>query len=188
LLELVDIVRRLVDGETVDVAGEFFDLRDAHVGRSVQDRLPILVGGNGERLLEHAGRHVDVVGLQGLGRTLADGHRHEVRWSVAHLERQLEQIRRGAGDRMNQVELNALVQHVEITSDRSGALDRVCAGVDGLDRAAAEVMPYLLVGSVAEIVEQLHELRRRWGISYFTVRDGDAFAPVVAAVRGTTST
>ena len=49
LRELVEIVCRLVDGETVDVAGEFFELRGAHVGRSVQDRLPILVGGSGER-------------------------------------------------------------------------------------------------------------------------------------------
>lgn len=96
LMELVEIVRRLVDGDTVQLAGEFFDLRSAHVGRSAQEHLPILVGGNGDRLLQHAGRHADIVGLQGLGRTLADGHRHEVLWSVEHLDRQIEQIRLGA--------------------------------------------------------------------------------------------
>ena len=182
LRELVDLVRRLLDGETVDASGRFFELRATHVGRSAQDRLPILVGGNGQGLLEHAGRCADIVGLQGLGRTLADGHRHEVRWSVDHLDRQIEQIRLGTGASMEHVELNALVQHVEITDDRSAALDRICARVNGLDRAAAEVTPYLLVGSVDEVATHLHEVRERWGISYFTVRDGDAFAPVLAAL------
>jgi probable F420-dependent oxidoreductase len=183
LMELVEIVRRLVDGETVEVTGGFFDLRGAHVGRSAQEHLPILVGGNGDRLLQHAGRHADIVGLQGLGRTLADGHRHEVLWSVEHLDRQIEQVRVGAGDRMDQVELSALVQVVDVTDHRSAALDRICAGTNGLDRAAAEVTPYVLVGSVEEIVAQLQEARRRWGISYFCVRDGDRFAPVLTAVH-----
>lgn len=183
LMELVEIVRRLVDGETVEVTGDFFDLRGAHVGRSAQEHLPILVGGNGDRLLQHAGLHADIVGLQGLGRTLADGHRHDVLWSVEHLDQQVEQIRVGAGDRMPQVELSVLVQIVEVTEHRSAALDRICASVEGLDRGSAEVMPYLLVGSVEEIVAQLHEVRRRWGISYFSVRDGEGFAPVLTAVR-----
>lgn len=183
LSELVEIVRRLVDGETVEVTGGFFDLRGAHVGRSAQAHLPILVGGNGDRLLQHAGRHADIVGLQGLGRTLPDGHRHEVLWSAEHLDRQIEQIRNGAGDRMEDVELSALVQIVDITDHRSAALDRICARVEGVDRAAVEETPYVLVGSVDEIVAQLHEARRRWGISYFCVRDGERFAPVLSAVR-----
>ena len=51
LRELVEIVRRLVDGETVDVVSEFFELHQAYVGRARQQRLPVLVGGSGAQLL-----------------------------------------------------------------------------------------------------------------------------------------
>ena len=39
--------------------------------RSMQDRLPILVGVNGTAALAHAARHADIIGLMMLGRTLA---------------------------------------------------------------------------------------------------------------------
>ncbi len=78
LAEQVEIVRALLDGETVDHDGAYHRVEGAIVDRSVQERLPILVGGNGAALLTHAGAHADIVGLQGLGRTLEDGHRHAV--------------------------------------------------------------------------------------------------------------
>ena len=40
------------------------------VGRPVQERVPLLVGGNGASLLGAAGELADIIGLQGLGRTL----------------------------------------------------------------------------------------------------------------------
>ncbi len=185
LIEAVEVVRRLVDGETVTVDGEFFRLGGAHVGASVQQRLPILVGGNGATLLEHAGRHADIVGLSGSGRTLDDGHRHEVHWTLEYLDRQIEQIRRGAGDRFDQIELNALVQRVEVTDDRNASLDAMCAHVPGLNRSDAGSVPYMLIGTIDEIVEQLYGARQRWGISYFVVRDLDTFTPVLHALRQT---
>lgn len=45
------------------------------------------------------------------------------------------------------------------------------------------MLPYLLVGSVDEIVAQLDGVRQRWGITYFTIRDGDTFEPVLRALR-----
>lgn len=183
LMECVEVLRRLLDGQTVDYDGEFFRIRNAHVGHPVQERLPLLVGGNGSALLRHAGAHCEIIGLQGLGRTLEDGHRHDVRWSTDHLERQIEQVRSGAGDRFEGIELNALVQTVDVTDDPEAAIRAICERVDGLTREDANAIPYLMIGTVNEIVEKLHRCRERWGISYFVVRDLDAFAPVVRAVR-----
>jgi hypothetical protein len=44
--------------------------------------------------------------------------------------------------------------------------------------------PFVLVGSVAEIVARLHERRERWGYSYYTVQQPAAheFAAVLAAL------
>src|SRR4051794_21636571 len=47
---------------------------------SVQERVPLLIGGGNPRLLRWAAGHADLIGLTGLGRTLEDGHMHETRW------------------------------------------------------------------------------------------------------------
>jgi len=42
----------------------------------------------------------------------------------------------------------------------------------------------VLVGSTDQIVDKLGRLRDRLGTSHVVVRDVEAFAPVVAALRG----
>lgn len=181
LAEQVEIIRALLDGETVDHDGQHHQIRGASVDRSVQDRLPILVGGNGAALLSHAGAHADIIGLQGLGRTLEDGHRHTVKWTVDHLDTQLEQVRSGAGQRFDRLEFNALVQVMSVTDDRAGATAALVDRVDGLTASDAANTPYVLIGTVDEIVSKIERCRDRWGITYFTVREVESFAPVIAA-------
>lgn len=183
LNETVEILRALFDGGTVDFDGEFHHVERAHIDRPVQHRLPILVGGNGDALLAHAGAHADIIGLQGLGRTHDDGHSHEVKWSVAHLDAQIEQVREGAGARFADLEFNALVQMAQITDDREAALTKVCERVEGLSMDDASATPYLLIGSVDEIVMHMLTCNQRWGINYFAVRELDDFEPVLRAVR-----
>jgi hypothetical protein len=45
------------------------------------------------------------------------------------------------------------------------------------------VTPYLLVGSVDEIVLHMATCDERWGIGYFVVRELDEFEPVLRALR-----
>ncbi len=153
------------------------------VGRPVQDRVPLLVGGNGARLLGAAGELADIIGLQGLGRTLEDGHRHEVKWTASHLDDQIAQVRAGAGDRFADLELNALVQVFSITDDREAGLREITDPWPTLSIDDASVIPYLMVGSIDEIVGHVHACRERWGITYFVVRALDEFAPDPRRVR-----
>jgi len=185
LAEQVEIIRALLDGETVDHDGVHHQLRGASVDRSVQDRLPILVGGNGVNLLGHAGAHADIVGLQGLGRTLEDGHRHDVKWTAEHLETQLAQVRAGAGER--KPELNALVQVMEVTDDAAAATAALAGRVDSLIASDVVEAPYALIGTVEEIVAKIERCRDQWGITYFTVREVEKFTPVIAALRSSIS-
>ena len=153
------------------------------VGRPVQDRVPLLVGGNGATLLGAAGEIADIIGLQGLGRTLEDGHRHEVKWTAAHLDDQIGQVRAGAGDRFADLELNALVQFFSITDDREAGLREITDRWPTLSIDDASVIPYLMIGSIDEIVGHVHACRDRWGITYFVVRALDDFAPILDAFR-----
>jgi probable F420-dependent oxidoreductase len=183
LAESVEIIRGLLDGDVVDHDGEHYRVNGARIDRAAQERLPILVGGNGAALLAHAGGHAEIIGLQGLGRTLEDGHSHDVKWSTAYLDEQIEQVRAGAGARFGDREFNAMVQWVRITDDREAALAEVLDQVDGLTIEDAASTPYLLVGTVDEIVQHMTTCNERWGISYFAVRELDDFEPVLRALR-----
>jgi probable F420-dependent oxidoreductase len=183
LAESVEILRGLLDGETVSFAGEHYHLEDVRTMRALQPHVPIMVAVNGKRALAHAARHADIIGLFGLGRTLADGLRHEVRWEAERLDRTVAHIWDQAGERADRLELNALVQSTVVTSDRSAAVEEVVGRIEGLRVEDARVTPFLAIGSHAEIAEHLRECRRRWGISYFTVRELEAFAPVIALLR-----
>ncbi|HET6953673.1 MAG TPA: LLM class flavin-dependent oxidoreductase [Acidimicrobiales bacterium] len=83
MIELINATQALLRGTPVSHRGTNFTLANAVLAdpRPVRDPIPLMVGGNGTRVLHFAAQHADVVGVTGLGRTLADGHRHEVDWS-----------------------------------------------------------------------------------------------------------
>ncbi|MDT5032436.1 MAG: hypothetical protein QOC94_2607 [Actinoplanes sp.] len=127
----------------------------------VQERVPLLFGGGNSRLLRWAAAHADVIGLSGLGRTLADGHSHEVRWRGAEIDAQVELA---AGK-----PIEALVQQVEITDD-AGAFYAAKAAELAMPESELRAAPYLLAGTTDEIVDAVREHGRRWGITRFAVR------------------
>lgn len=175
------ILRSLLDGETVNWRDEFYDLADAAILPPLQEHLPILVGGGGRPLLTHASQHADIVGLTGAGKPLADGYRLTVKWEPWRLDEQVTVIGDAAGDR--DIEINALVQRVSITNDRERDARELADEVEGLSVDDALATPFLALGTVDEIVAQLQAARERWGITYFVVRDAEAFAPVIAALK-----
>lgn len=183
LAESVEILRRLLDGERVDHHGEHYRLSGLATIEPGQHHVPILVGVNGRVALAHAARHADIIGLTMLGKTLPDGNAHAVRWAPERLDASVAFIAEEAGERAEHLELNALVQAVVITDDRRKAAEELSAGVPGLEVDHALSTPFLALGTHDEIAEHLLACRARWGISYYVVRDIEAFAPVIDALR-----
>jgi probable F420-dependent oxidoreductase len=181
--EAVEILRALLDGERVSYRGDHYRLDDAATVAPLQEHVPLLVGVNGRRALAHAVRHADIVAPTMLGQTRSDGQHHEVRWEAARLDETVEWMRREASGRWNAIELHALVQAVVITEDRHGAAGAIAERV-AIDAADALSTPFLCLGTHAEIADHLLDCRERWGFSYFSVRDVEAFAPVIARLHG----
>ena len=183
MCEAVEIIRRLFDGDTVSFSGAHYQLRGVRIRSALQSRLPILVGVNGRKALAHAARHADTIGLTMLGRTLDDGQRHETRWEVDRLDRTVAFIKEEANGRSTPLGLHALVQAVIVTDDRKSAAEH--ASRSGWTPSVDDALrtPFLAIGTHAEIAEHLLACRKRWGINYFTVRDIDAFAPVIQGLR-----
>lgn len=182
LAESIEIVRGLLDGQTVTFDGEHHHIAAATTQRSLQERLPIMAGVNGKAALAHAARHADIIGLMMLGRTLADGHRHEVRWQADRLDATVAHIRANEPSGTS-VELNALVQVVDVTDDADAARHALVEEVAGLSLDDAATTPFLAIGTHDEIAAHLLRCRERWGISYYSVREIDAFVPVIERLR-----
>ncbi len=184
LAESTEILRQLLDGDSVTFAGEHYNLKDVRTLRSRQDHVPLLVGVNGKRALSHSARHADIIGLTMLGRTLEDGQRHEVRWEAEKLDAAVDHIREQAEERWERLDLNVLVQSVVVTSDRRAAAEEQARrSRGGLSVEDALSTPFLALGTHDEIAEHLVACRDRWGISYFSVRDPSSFAPVIQRLR-----
>jgi hypothetical protein len=76
-----------------------------------------------------------------------------------------------------------LVQAVVITDDRQRVAHKLASQIPGLRSDDALVTPFLALGTHDEMAQHLLMCRDRWGISYFSVRDIGAFAPVIERLR-----
>lgn len=186
MIELIDTTRALLRGETVSHAGRHITLDGAALAgpRPVGDRVPLLVGGNGARVLRFAGTHADVVGLTGAVRTLPDGHQHEVDWSPSGLRRIVDLVATAATAAERQPEIDALVQHVEITDDRAEAAARLAADATGASVDDILTAPFIWLGTVEEIRDQLLAHAANLGIRRYTVRAGALAAARAISRRG----
>ncbi|MFB1296000.1 TIGR03621 family F420-dependent LLM class oxidoreductase [Mycobacterium sp. pW049] len=172
LVESVTIIRSLLAGEPVDMDGAHYQVR-AQAGEilAVPDReVPILIGGNGTRVLELAGRVADIVGFAGIS------HNHDAtRVRLSHfdgpgLSDRIAVVREAAGDRFVDIELNALIQAVVVTDNRRKSAQDLGEAFDA-DPEALLSSPFLLIGSHEQMAEQLVARRDEFGISYWTVFD-----------------
>jgi probable F420-dependent oxidoreductase len=172
LEQVTDAVARLLTGEEVTVAGPHVRAAGARLTepRPVQDRVPLMVGGAGARVLAHAAAVADVVGVTGMGRTRADGHRHDVAWSESELERSFGALRAAIAAAGTAPAIEALVQHVEVTDDRRAAAERRAGLIGGVEPDDLLDVPYVWIGTVDQIVDQARRHRERWGVDRYVVR------------------
>ena len=173
LIESVNVIRLLLAGEPVDVDGAHYCVR-AEAGALVAAPgvpVPLLIGGNGTRVLQLAGRVADISGFGGFS------HNHdatEVRlthFDAAGLDDRIAVVRDAAGDRFDAIELNALIQAVVHTHDREASASELAATFGGISPELVLDSPFVLIGTHEQMAESLAERQRRFGVSYWTVFD-----------------
>jgi probable F420-dependent oxidoreductase len=190
LAESVTIIKSLLKGDPVSFAGRHYRVTGHTIAPppAQKPHPPILIGGNGRRLLTLAAQEADIVGFSGLTFRQGGAAPPDLSaWRVTGVDERIQRVREAAGDaRFAQLELNALVQLVVVTDDRRQTAEELAGRWPQLTPEEILQSPYVLIGTVDQMVEQLRAHRDRWGISYYVVHEPylDEFAPVVARLAG----
>lgn len=172
LIEAVEVIRPLLAGEAVDVDGAHYCVR-ADAGRLVaapEVGVPLLIGGNGTRVLQLAGRVADIAGLAGFSHNHDASEVRLTHFDAVGLADRVAVVREAAGDRFDALELNALLQFVVHTDDRTTVAAELAAPL-GVEPELLLESPFALLGTHEQMAEALRERRDRFGISYWTVFD-----------------
>ena len=123
MIEHTQVLKALFGGEPVTFAGEHYQITDLD-GTPKPHRPggpPILIGGGGRRVLRFAAGVADIVGVN------ASIHSGEVDTAAAQdalpasIDEKVAWVREAAGDRLDDIEINAWLSVAEVTDDSGGA-------------------------------------------------------------------
>lgn len=192
LAESLQVIRALFGGEAVHHNGIHYTI-DGLAGNPApiqRPHPPLVIGGGGKQMLTLAGRHADVVGVHANLKAGTAYHAGVIEDMLP--ERMAEKIgwaRGGAEsagrnpDALDYLSITWTCPVVDSPRQADPALMQVCSRY-GVDPRVGRRSTGLLVGTVAQCVEQLEERRDRLGLNYvdFGATDFDEVAPLVAAL------
>ncbi|MDG4864532.1 LLM class F420-dependent oxidoreductase [Streptomyces sp. T-3] len=149
-------------------------------------RPPLLIGGNGNRVLKLAAEHAEITAFTGARTEPATGAVRPI--PAAEVDERVARYREleASAGRTEPAELNLLLQFVAITPDRSAAVQELLPRIPHLTEEQILDLPLVLVGTLEQVTDQLLAQRERYGFSYLTVLEPymEAFGPVIEALRG----
>jgi probable F420-dependent oxidoreductase len=146
-----------------------------HMNENVPD-VPILIAGNGDKLLTLAAERAHIIGLTGGAPATDDSD---------PLADRIAFVRDAAGDRFDELELNISV--TAMPTDDSGVPDLTITR-RFLPQFSDEQLlraPSVLSGSTQDMANRIRDYRDAYGISYITVQQlhAEPFAKVIAELR-----
>lgn len=151
---------------------------------------PLIVGGTGDRILKIAAEHADVIAIAGAYQLKGQPPGVFRIGTAAEADERVRYARECAGDRAERAEWHVLVQQVVQTTDRRAVAERLLQQ-SGRTMTADELLetPFMLIGTVEQMAEQILRNRERFGFTYYTVHGPylDAFAPMIERVRAQAS-
>jgi len=181
--EAILVIKAYFQDDPIKYAGIYYDVAAGQgldsTPRPVQKPSPpLLIGAGGQRMLSIAARQADIIGLS--IKVQANGSGPDPRDIATTLTQKLAWVQAEAGDRFDDLEFNIQTWAVVITEDRTQAATQLTKQFP-LPVEILLNIPYLLIGTIEEIADQIRSYRAQYGISYFSVfeRHMEDFAPVV---------
>ena len=139
--------------------------------------VPIMIAGNGDRVLRIAARSADIIGLTG-GDRAATAEEDPLGDRIAF-------VRDAAGDRFDALELNLAITAMPLDDSPMPDMTIPRHFLPGLSDEQLLRHPGVLSGSTEEMAERVRGYRDTYGISYVIVQDrhAEAFGKVIALLK-----
>ena len=175
--------------------GRYFALRELHGSPKPVQRPapPILLGGGGKRILSIAARDADIVALGPRG-----SNTDEFDYSTLTMDATIQKlawIRDAAGSRFDRLELNTfpMFAPVTVTENAVGVARDLIQRIQrqqpstGLTEQQILASPHSFIGTIAQLVVKIEQLREELGLSYVVIRERDlqTFSPIVERLANT---
>jgi alkanesulfonate monooxygenase SsuD/methylene tetrahydromethanopterin reductase-like flavin-dependent oxidoreductase (luciferase family) len=133
-----------------------------------------------------AAEHADIVAFAGIYQVKGAAPGKFRMATAAEFDERVAFYRSIAGDRGGDQERGLLLQWVELGDDQREVAERLRAEHD-MSTTVEELLdsPVMLLGTLDQAVERLHQLRDRYGVSYLVAhrRSFDSWSQVVRAMR-----
>jgi probable F420-dependent oxidoreductase len=188
LAEAIAIFRGLTAEGPFTFHGEHYEVTELEgMPKPVQRPMPLVIGGGGKKVLTLAAREADVIGINGNLRSgQANDPGQAPNMNPASTDEKLQWVRDGAGDRYDDLEIQAFAGFVHFTDDPMGMATAMAPAFETTPEDVLD-SPVGLVGTVDSMTETLERRRERWDMTYHVITHDqmDAFAPVVARLAGT---
>jgi probable F420-dependent oxidoreductase len=156
--------------------------RVAHMGRVVEylrehvSDVPILIAGNGDKLLTIAARHADIIGLTGGDPASEDGD---------PMAERIAFVRDAAPERFDDLELNVAITACPLDDSGMPDLSITRRFLPHLTDEQLLRTPGVLSGSTKDIADTIRGYRDTYGVTYISVQQphAEAFSKVIAELR-----
>ena len=154
---------------------EYLEHMTEYMREHVAD-VPVLIAGNGDKLLTVAARRAHIIGLT--GGDPVDG-------AADPLAERIEFVRNAAGDRFDELELNIAITALPIDGSGMPDLSIPHRFLPTLSDDQLLKTPGVLSGSTTDMADTVREYRDKYGVTYLIIQQphADAFAKVIAELR-----
>lgn len=141
---------------------------------------PLFIAGGGKRMLRFAAQNADIVGVNPSLPSSEERAKSNQDAAADKIDEKFALIREAAGSRYDDLIFHGWLKFAHVTDDAHGLATEIAESADiAVDAVLAT--PFVLIGTVDEIVERVKERRERWGYTYYTIQQPVAheFAPVL---------
>lgn len=172
--ETIQILKAMCTQEAPSFSGRHFTVSNAYNHpRPVQQHLPIMLGGSGTGLLRIAAREADILNIippTGNGKDFVNDPVATLKFDMATLEQRiavLHGLMREGGRDPASLELGGLVLLGLSRDAQDQALRDLAASLGFPDYATAQGAPVALLGTAAEVRQELRRRIDKIGMTYF---------------------